>query len=66
MRIAAALCAVIGHRGRVDETSTDSEAHIRCQRCDREQDAPDGTVLGRIDAKTFGDRSVGPVPSRGP
>jgi hypothetical protein len=57
------ICAVIGHRWRVDETSTDSEAHIRCGRCGRVQLVPDGTAFGRrLDAQTREDRSIGPRP----
>jgi hypothetical protein len=62
MRVGVILCAVVGHRWRVDETSTDTEAHIRCARCDRVQLAPDGTAFDRrLDAQTGQDRSVGPT-----
>jgi hypothetical protein len=63
MRIGLVLCAVTGHRWRVDETSTDSEAHIRCGRCGRVQLAPEGTALDRrLDAQAREDRSIGPRP----
>jgi hypothetical protein len=59
MRMGAVLCAVIGHRWHVDETSTDSEAVIRCERCDRRQLAPSGTAFGRrLDAQTRANRWV--------
>jgi hypothetical protein len=61
MRIGVVLCAVIGHRWHVDETSTDTEAHIGCERCGRDQLAPDGTAFGRrLDAQSREDRSIGP------
>jgi hypothetical protein len=61
MRWGAVLCAVIGHRWRVDETSTEPETMICCSRCDLRQLAPEGSAFGRrIEAETGADRAVGP------
>jgi hypothetical protein len=55
----AVLCAVVGHRWHVDETSTDSEAVICCGRCHRRQLAPNGTAFDRrLDAQTRANRAL--------
>jgi len=65
MGLGVILCAVIGHRWRVDEASTDPEAVICCKRCGRRQLAPEGTAFSRrLDAETKRDRSVGPFGGR--
>jgi hypothetical protein len=61
MRLGVVLCAVIGHRWRVDETSTEPETMICCGRCGTRQPAPAGSAFDRrIEAKTGADRAVGP------
>jgi hypothetical protein len=65
MRFGVVLCGVIGHRWRVDDASTDSEAVIRCERCGRRQLAPAGTAFDRrLDVETDRDRAVGPFGGR--
>jgi hypothetical protein len=55
----AVLCAVVGHRWHVDETSTDSEAVLRCERCHRRELAPGGTPFNaRLDAQTRANRAL--------
>jgi hypothetical protein len=61
MRLGVVLCAVIGHRWRVDETSTEPEAVICCGRCGRRQLAPEASAFERrIEAEAGADRKVGP------
>jgi hypothetical protein len=65
MGLSAIACAVIGHRWRIDETSTDSEAHIRCMRCGRRQLPAPGTAFEqRLGVETSRDRAVGPMNPR--
>jgi hypothetical protein len=65
MRLGVVLCSVVGHRWRVDETSTEHEAVIRCDRCGRRQLAPAGSAFGRrIEAEAGADRAVGPFGRR--
>ena len=61
MKPGVILCAVLGHRWHVDETSTEVEAVICCDRCGAKQLAPDGTVFGRrVSAEATRDRALGP------
>jgi hypothetical protein len=61
MRPGVLLCAIVGHRWRIDEASTEPEALMFCPRCGRRQLPPDGTAFDRrIAAKTGADRAVGP------
>jgi hypothetical protein len=60
MRLGVVLCAVVGHRWRIDETSTEPEAVMCCLRCGRRQLTPEGSAFDRrIAAKTGADRAVG-------
>jgi hypothetical protein len=55
------LCSVVGHRWRVDETTTGPEIVICCPRCGARQLAPAGSAFDRrIEAETGADRAVGP------
>ena len=65
MRVGVLLCAVAGHRWRVDETAAEVEPVICCDRCGARQLAPDGTPFGRrLDAETRADRALGPFGGR--
>jgi hypothetical protein len=65
MQWGVVLCSVAGHRWRVDEASTGSEAVMRCTRCGRRQGPPSGTAFDRrLEAKTGADRAVGPFSRR--
>ena len=65
MKLGVVLCAVIGHRWRVDETSTGVETMICCNRCGARQHAPEGSVFNRrLEAETGSDRAVGPFGGR--
>jgi hypothetical protein len=65
MRAGVILCAVIGHRWHVDETSTEVEPVIRCDRCGATEIAPDSTAFGRrLEAETRADRALGPFGGR--
>jgi hypothetical protein len=65
MRWGVVLCSVVGHRWRVDEASTESEAFICCPRCGARQLAPAGNAFDRrVAAKTGADRAVGPFGGR--
>jgi hypothetical protein len=51
MRLGAVVCALAGHRRRVDE-STETEPVLCCDRCGRKELAPAGSGYGnRVDAK---------------
>jgi hypothetical protein len=61
MGLGLILCATIGHRWHVDETSTEPEPVIRCDRCGRHQHPNVETAFNRrLDSQTGADRSVGP------
>jgi hypothetical protein len=65
MRLGVVLCAVIGHRWRIDETSTGPEPVMCCLRCGRRELPPEGSAFNRrIEAKTGADRAVGPFGGR--
>lgn len=54
------ICAVLGHRWHVDE-STEIEPVLCCDRCGRKTLAPAGSAYGnRVDAKATRDRLMGP------
>jgi len=62
MRAGVVLCSIVGHRWHVDETSTDPEPIICCDRCGAKELAPDSTAFGRrLSAQAGRDRSVGPL-----
>ena len=55
------LCAVLGHRWHVDETSTEIEPVLLCGRCGARQLAPAGSGYGnRVAAKARRDSTLGP------
>jgi hypothetical protein len=61
VRPGVVLCAVIGHRWHVDESSTEPDPVICCDRCGRRQLAQTTSAFNRrIAAKTGNDRAVGP------
>jgi hypothetical protein len=58
------ICAVLGHKWRVDE-STEAEPVLCCDRCGRKTLAPTGSAFGnRVDAEAARDRAVGPTGRR--
>jgi hypothetical protein len=64
VRVGVVLCAVIGHRWHVDE-STEIEPVLCCDRCGRTQLAPTGSAFGnRVNVKAGADRAVGPFGGR--
>ena len=59
------LCVVAGHRWQVDDSTTATEAVLRCARCGHAQLAPNATGFdNRVNAKTGADRAVGPFGPR--
>ena len=59
------LCVVIGHRWHVDESETDTEIVLCCDRCGSKQLAPAGSAYGnRVDAKAKRDSLFGPSTRR--
>jgi hypothetical protein len=65
MKPGVILCAIVGHRWHVDETSADVEPVICCDRCGAREIAPDSTAFGRrVDAETKRDRALGPFGGR--
>lgn len=58
------ICAVLGHKWHVDE-STETEPLLHCDRCGRTTIAPAGSAFGnRIDAEAARDRALGPTGRR--
>ena len=54
------ICALIGHRWHVDE-STETEPVLCCDRCGRKTLAPAGSAYGnRVAAKAARDSALGP------
>jgi hypothetical protein len=47
MPISATLCAVLGHKWRIDDTVTGSEPIVRCGRCGKHEIAPEGSEFTR-------------------
>ena len=59
------LCAIVGHKWRVDEDSTEVEPVLCCARCGRKTLVPSGSAFSnRVDAETARDRAVGPLGRR--
>lgn len=58
------ICALLGHKWRVDE-STEVEPVLCCDRCGRKTLAPAGSAFGnRVGAETARDRALGPTGRR--
>lgn len=55
------LCVISGHKWHVDESETDTEIVLCCNRCGQKQLAPVGSAYGnRVDAKAKRDSVLGP------
>jgi hypothetical protein len=60
MKLGALACMVMGHKWRVDEASTDPEAHLVCLRCERHQLPPtDSAYNNRLRVETDRIRRTG-------
>ncbi len=59
------ICAVLGHKWHVDESETDTEIVLCCDRCGRKTLAPSGSAYGnRVAAKAKRDSLFGPSTRR--
>jgi hypothetical protein len=59
------ICAVLGHKWHVDESETDTEIVLCCDRCGRKTLAPAGSAFdNRVSAETARDRALGPLGRR--
>ena len=59
------ICAVLGHTWHVDESETDAEIVLCCDRCSRKTLAPTGSAFGnRVGAEASRDRALGPTGRR--
>lgn len=55
------ICALLGHKWHVEESETEIEPVLCCDRCGRKTLAPSGSAYGnRVAAKAARDSALGP------